>query len=76
MVGEVTSAIEWLTDKCPQYGAAPSKVSLVGHSAGAQLCLMAVLSLIAKRRDAPAGSQVSPAKCIGESVNHDNWKAA
>ena len=43
MVGEVDAALTWAFANCSRYGGDPGRVSLVGHSAGAQLCAMALL---------------------------------
>ena len=65
MVEEVTEATAWVMEKCKQYGGSAKKVCLVGHSAGAQLCLMALLCLVKKANRSPGKSQELPAKVIG-----------
>ncbi len=43
MVAELSQALTWTFDHAAAYGGDPRRVSLVGHSAGAQLCAMALL---------------------------------
>ncbi|KAL4442435.1 hypothetical protein ABPG77_005019 [Micractinium sp. CCAP 211/92] len=43
MVAEVSRALSWTMDNARRLGGNPQQVSLVGHSAGAHLCTMALL---------------------------------
>jgi acetyl esterase/lipase len=43
MAGEVSAALSWTLDNAARLGGAPGRVTLAGHSAGAQLCAMALL---------------------------------
>lgn len=43
MVDEVSAALSWTLDHCATLGGDPARVSLVGHSAGSQLAMMALL---------------------------------
>ncbi|KAK9835853.1 hypothetical protein WJX74_009357 [Apatococcus lobatus] len=40
---EVSQALSWIQDHAGDYGGNPEKISLVGHSAGAHLAMMALL---------------------------------
>lgn len=42
-VREVSDALTWTLDSVRGYGGDPARVTLLGHSAGAQLCLLALL---------------------------------
>jgi hypothetical protein len=55
MVGEVNAALTWMFDHAAAYGGDPAQVSLVGHSAGAQLCTMALLHRAAAAHAAASG---------------------
>lgn len=67
MVEEVSEATSWLSERCEEYGGSPKKMCLIGHSAGAQLCLMALLSLVRAGKQYPGKRQKLPAKVIGEA---------
>ncbi|KAK9837401.1 hypothetical protein WJX84_005874 [Apatococcus fuscideae] len=43
MAAEVSQALSWVQDNAAHYGGSPKQVSLVGHSAGAHLVMMALL---------------------------------
>ena len=43
MVDEVSAAITWVQQNAKRFGGSPGRISLLGHSAGAHLCLMALL---------------------------------
>ncbi len=43
MVGEVSRALSWTLDNVGRFGGRPDMITLVGHSAGAQMALMALL---------------------------------
>ncbi|CAG9463113.1 unnamed protein product [Pedinophyceae sp. YPF-701] len=62
MVREVERALDYVMDHAEKYGADRGRVSLVGHSAGAQLCTMALISRARQRaktkRDAPMPAQL------------------
>ena len=64
MVEEVADAVDWVAESCPHTSA--GRVSLVGHSAGAQLCLMALLKLIDPARHLNGRKRRLPARYIGE----------
>lgn len=68
MVKEVADAVWWLSERCHEYGASSSRVSLVGHSAGAQLCFMAVLDLITRKGQSTEQTHFLPSQCIGEQA--------
>eukprot|EP00191_Tetraselmis_sp_GSL018_P022932 CAMPEP_0177625876 /NCGR_PEP_ID=MMETSP0419_2-20121207/30344_1 /TAXON_ID=582737 /ORGANISM="Tetraselmis sp., Strain GSL018" /LENGTH=529 /DNA_ID=CAMNT_0019126873 /DNA_START=53 /DNA_END=1640 /DNA_ORIENTATION=- len=53
MVDEVGAALTWMMDNAQRYGASSDRVSLLGHSAGAHLCAMALL----QRAPIAAGSK-------------------
>jgi acetyl esterase/lipase len=43
MVGEVEAALDWTLDNISRYGGDPSRIILVGHSAGAQLSALTLI---------------------------------
>jgi hypothetical protein len=43
MVAEVSRSLTWMLDSIAGYGGKPTDVTLAGHSAGAQLCAMALI---------------------------------
>ncbi|KAK9794364.1 hypothetical protein WJX73_006808 [Symbiochloris irregularis] len=54
MVAETSEALTWLLDHCTAFGGDKSKVTMLGHSAGAHLCAMALLQRL------PAVRQMLP----------------
>ena len=58
MVDEVSIALDWTLEHAAAFGGSPKRVTVVGHSAGAQLWMMALLKRAAmkphRRRKAPA----------------------
>jgi len=53
MVSEVRAAVEWAQANAARFGAAPERVSVLGHSAGAHLAACAVLAHAADAQAAP-----------------------
>jgi hypothetical protein len=43
MVAEVSTALTWTMDHAGQLGGSRSRLSLVGHSAGAHMCMLALM---------------------------------
>ncbi|EFN56733.1 hypothetical protein CHLNCDRAFT_144155 [Chlorella variabilis] len=56
MVAEVSGALTWSLDNAAQLGGSPQQVSLVGHSAGAHMCTMALLHRALAASKAAGGS--------------------
>jgi acetyl esterase/lipase len=71
-VREVSEAIGWALDNAAAHGGDPARVSLLGHSAGAHLCLMALL-----HRAAAADAAAAPSQLDGAARSHrhaaDRW---
>lgn len=65
MVEELSTAVSWLHRTAASFGGCPKKVSLIGHSAGAQLCLMTLLHLVRGSKQSPALRSHIPQKCCG-----------
>jgi arylformamidase len=47
---DVTQALAWVREQCPRWGADPSRLAMVGHSAGAHLAAMAHAGAAASAR--------------------------
>ena len=45
MVEDITDAIKWTRENINLFGGDPDRINLIGHSAGAHLCTLAVLNL-------------------------------
>jgi len=60
MVNDVVDCLHWLQINAESYGGDKDHVMLVGHSAGAHLCLMAVLELTLKQLMLSPGSLTLP----------------
>ena len=73
MVEEVSEATAWVSANCKEYGGSPKKICLLGHSAGAQLCLMALLSLIKTAKQATETKRRLPAKVIGAVYGRSSY---
>ncbi|KAL3141616.1 hypothetical protein ABBQ32_004856 [Trebouxia sp. C0010 RCD-2024] len=62
MVDELSQALTWTFNNISQHGGNPNQVSLVGHSAGAQMCAMALLhraKALSKYKQSHEGSSKS-----------------
>lgn len=71
MVAELSQALTWAMDRASEYGGDPDNVSLVGHSAGAQMCAMALLHrAVEAARRSLAVERVGEDNCV-EGV--DAW---
>ena len=68
MVEEVSEATAWVSATCKEYRGSNKKICLIGHSAGAQLCLMALLSLVNSAKQSTEKRQRLPAKVIGAKI--------
>lgn len=53
MVAEVRAAVDWAQANAARYGAAPERISVLGHSAGAHLAACAVLARAADAQAPP-----------------------
>ncbi|KAK9804327.1 hypothetical protein WJX72_007043 [[Myrmecia] bisecta] len=79
MTREVSEAISWTLDHIGSYGGDSRQVSLLGHSAGGQLCAMALLHRAKAASRAKAGGKSSscypdgrmPARFLGMAAVYD-----
>eukprot|EP00877_Chromochloris_zofingiensis_P002628 jgi/Chrzof1/12366/Cz06g31300.t1 len=72
LVEEVAEAFNWVMEHVHEHGGDVNKVSLVGHSAGAQLCMMALLhkAVAAHTMKMSNGSMTSNMGCDGRGQQH------
>ena len=77
-VGEVDCATTWVLDNAHRFGGDPRRVHLYGHSAGAHLCLMALLARAAavKGGDARMPRQAILAAGVYDLCAHYEYEAA
>ncbi|GMH33903.1 hypothetical protein BSKO_01737 [Bryopsis sp. KO-2023] len=59
MVLELSSALDWVFNNISKHGGSPDKVSLVGHSSGAHLCMMALLRRAKILSEGKAGTELT-----------------
>ena len=69
MVEDVSNAVSWLHKTCESFGGSAKDLSLVGHSAGAQLCLMSLLHLLKSSKKSAEAQRFIPQKCIGRALH-------
>jgi len=72
MISEVSSALSWTMDNMHRFGGGSGKVSLMGHSAGAHLCAMALLHRAAQHKSQrPEIDRRMPSQFIGMAGVYD-----
>jgi acetyl esterase/lipase len=71
LVGEVASALAFAMDDAPKRGGDPSRVALVGHSAGAHLALMALLYKAAAAAGVKASAAAAKAQARAEAAERE-----
>jgi hypothetical protein len=77
MVAEVSRALSWTLDNAEQLGGSPQQVSLVGHSAGAHMCTMALLHrALAASKAAASSAAGQPAGPVASSSGNGSGSLA
>eukprot|EP00884_Botryococcus_braunii_P002343 jgi/Botrbrau1/12109/Bobra.0186s0030.1 len=78
MAAEVSAALSWVLDHVHSYGGNPKQVSLVGHSAGAHLCALALIQRALGAQQPPFQASLAspldsrmPSKFVGVAGVYD-----
>ncbi|KAK2171877.1 hypothetical protein NP493_1016g01004 [Ridgeia piscesae] len=74
MVQDIVDCVTWVHKNASLYGGDEEEITLIGHSAGAHLCVMAVLELVMKRlihTPLPPLAVPSGVTSISESIRFD-----